>query len=56
MLKNVSLCLLSLALLTSGCGKSEAPSTEVTPDLIEKAKVHDQKVQDEEKAHQKQTT
>ena len=41
-----------LALLLCGCGGGGAPSTEVTPDLVEAAKVHDAQVADAEKAHQ----
>lgn len=45
------LILLSLALV-SGCGGGTA-STELTPDLVEAAKVHDEKVANDEAAHQK---
>ena len=41
---------LSMALL-SGCGGGSAPSTELTPDLVEAAKAHDEKVANDEKAH-----
>lgn len=46
------LILLSLALV-SGCGGGGTASTELTPDLVEAAKVHDEKVANDEAVHQK---